>query len=81
MHEEIIAVNGTELWVAEQGTGPPLVLCTGGPGCCDYLGPVAAMVDDLVRVYRFEPRGCGRSAAAGPYDLATSLARIIHEAG
>jgi proline iminopeptidase len=74
MHEQVIAVNGTELWVAAQGSGAPLILCSGGPGCCDYLEPVAAMVDDLVSVYRFEPRGCGRSSAAGPYDLRTCLA-------
>ncbi|MGH2535439.1 MAG: alpha/beta fold hydrolase [Thermomicrobiales bacterium] len=76
MQDAIVAVNGTDLWVAEQGMGYPLILCAGGPGCCDYLGPVAAMVDDLVRVYRFESRGCGRSAVDGPYDLATSLADL-----
>jgi proline iminopeptidase len=74
--ERIIAVNGTRLWVAEQGAGEPIVLCSGGPGCCDYLGPVAAMLDDRARVYRFEPRGCGRSAADGPYDLPTWLADL-----
>ena len=45
----------------------------GGPGCDDYLGPVAAMVDDLCRVIRFEPRGCGRSDWDGNYDLDTLL--------
>ncbi len=35
---------------------------------CDYLGPVAAMVDDLVQVYRFHPRGCGSSSVSPPYD-------------
>ena len=76
MHERLIAVNGAELWVAEQGARFPLVLCNGGLGCCDYLGPVAAMVDDLVQVARFEPRGCGRSSRAGPYDLQTCLADL-----
>ncbi len=38
---------------------------------CDYLGPVAAMVDDLVQVYRFHPRGCGSSSVSPPYDLQT----------
>ncbi|MGE3597024.1 MAG: alpha/beta fold hydrolase [Dehalococcoidia bacterium] len=73
MREELMHVNGATLWVAEQGEGSPLVLCNGGPGCCDYLGPVAAMVDDLARVYRWEPRGCGRSSATPPYDLEASL--------
>lgn len=74
--ERSITVNGAELWVAEQGAGAPLILGSGGPGCCDYLGPVAAMVDDLARVYRFEPRGCGRSSPGGPYDLPTWLADL-----
>jgi proline iminopeptidase len=43
MGERLIEVNGTTLWVAEQGDGAPIVLCSGGPGCCDYLGPVAVM--------------------------------------
>jgi proline iminopeptidase len=72
----MIAVNGANLWVAEQGAGPALVLCSGGPGVCDYLGPVADMIDDLARVYRFEPRGCGRSSAEGPFDLPTALADL-----
>lgn len=71
--ERMLAVNGAQLWVTEQGAGAPLVLCSGGWGCCDYLGPVAAMVEDLARVYRWEPRGCGRSRPDGPYDLHTNL--------
>ena len=76
MAERMVAVDGAELWVTEQGAGEPLILCTGGPGSCDYLGPVAAMIDDLVRVIRFEPRGCGRSTTGGPYDVATCLADL-----
>lgn len=76
MRERLIAVNGVELWVAEQGVGPPVALCNGGWGCSDYLGPVAAMVDDLATVYRWEPRGCGRSSPRGPYDLQTCLADL-----
>ena len=69
-----IAVNETQLWIAESGAGHPVLLTPGGPGCCDYLGPVAALIDDMVRVIRWEPRGCGQSDPAGPYDLATTLA-------
>ena len=71
--ERLITLNDAELWVAEQGAGIPLVLCNGGFGCCDYLSPVAAMVDDLARVVRWESRGCGRSSPGGPYDLVTML--------
>ena len=45
----------------------------GGPGCDDYLGPVAEMIDDLCQVIRFEPRGCGRSDWNGNYDVDTLL--------
>ena len=76
MHERMMEINGAELWVAEQGTGQPLLLCNGGPGCCDYLAPIASMVDDLARVYRFEPRGCGRSSTVGPYNVETCIADL-----
>lgn len=55
MRERTVNVNGAELWVAEQGKGKPLVLCTGGLGFCDYLEPIAEILDDLVLVYRFDP--------------------------
>ncbi len=76
MRERLLSANGAELWVAEQGTGIPMMLCNGGPGCCDYLGTVAECIDDVAQVYRFEPRGCGRSSSAGPYDLPTTLADL-----
>jgi len=71
--EEIVTANGAALWTATQGAGPPVVLCHGGPGIYDYLEPVAAMVDDLATVHRYDQRGCGRSEDRGPYDVATSL--------
>jgi proline iminopeptidase len=65
------SINGVSLWTAIHGKGRPMVLCHGGPGGYDYLEPVAAMVDDLSRVLRYDQRGSGRSQAAGPYDVAT----------
>lgn len=73
MTEQFITSDGAKLWTISQGEGIPLMLCNGGPGCCDYLAPVAAMVDDLARVLRFEQRGCGRSEAIPPYDVETCL--------
>lgn len=35
----------------------------------DYLGPVAAMVEDLCTVHRYDQRGGGRSPAAGPFTV------------
>lgn len=72
--EYFAAINGTKLWFAESGAGKPVLLLPGGPGCCDYLGSVAAQIDTEAHVYRMEPRGCGRSHPAGPYDVATTLA-------
>ena len=56
-----------------EGVGPPFVLHPGGGGFEDYLAPVASLVDDLVTVIRFDPRGCGASERKTPYDLATAL--------
>ncbi len=49
------------------------MLCNGGPGCPDYLGPVAGMVDNVAQVIRFEERGCGRSDAGPPYSIEASV--------
>ncbi len=73
MPERLADINGARIWLAETGRGDPVMLCNGGPGCCDYLEPVASMIDDRARVYRWEQRGCGRSSAAGPFDLETTL--------
>jgi len=73
MTETFISSDGARLWTVAQGTGAPIVFCNGGPGCCDYLAPVAAMLDDIAQVIRFEQRGCGRSDHAPPYSVETCL--------
>ncbi|MDP9359378.1 MAG: alpha/beta hydrolase [Chloroflexota bacterium] len=73
---EYVGVSGAELWTSRQGCGPALVLCHGGPGMWDYLGPVAEMVDDLATVYRYDQRGCGRSSGGPPFDVATAVADL-----
>jgi proline iminopeptidase len=74
--ERTVDVNGARLWVTEEGAGPALILCNGGPGCGDYLAPVSAMLNDVACVYRFEPRGCGRSSPEGPFDVATCVSDL-----
>ena len=69
--EQVLQINGVQLWTAVQGTEIPMVLCHGGPGGYDYLGPVADMVADLCRVVRYDQRGSGRSQPIGPYDVST----------
>jgi proline iminopeptidase len=75
MHDGVQRVEsgGVRLWTATRGTGCPVLLCSGGPGCADYLEPVAAMIDDLAQVIRFEQRGCGRSDASSSYTIADCL--------
>lgn len=52
------------------------MLCNGGPGCCDYLEPIAQMLDDIAKVVRFEQRRCGRSDPAPSYDIETCVADL-----
>ena len=73
MSENFVVSEGVSIWTARTGEGYPVMLCNGGPGCCDYLAPVAEMLDDMARVVRFEQRGCGRSQHAPPYNVETCL--------
>ena len=76
MTEQFVCSEGARLWTISKGSGIPVVLCNGGPGCCDYLAPVAAMLDDIAQVIRFEARGCGRSDPLPPYTVETCLADL-----
>ena len=68
--------RGGQIWTTAEGTGTPLLLCNGGPGCCDYLQPVAQLALDVARVIRFEASGYGRSEANPPYDIKACLQDI-----
>ena len=75
----IPAEDGVELWVEVTGGGHgiPLVLCHGGPGMWDNLGPLASLVDQDRLVVRWDQRGCGRSGGtSGPFSIAQSLADL-----
>jgi|TARA_Y100000310_G_scaffold330445_1_gene402084 proline iminopeptidase len=74
--ERLIKNGSAEIWTTTNGSGIPFILCNGGPGCDDYLGPVSDMVEDMCQVIRFEPRGCGRSTYDGNYDLDTTIEDI-----
>jgi proline iminopeptidase len=67
--DRVVADDGCRLWTASSGSGPPVVLCHGGPGLWDYLAPVAEMLDDTFAIHRWDQRGCGRSGGAPPYTL------------
>jgi proline iminopeptidase len=71
--------DGVGLWVERTGGGPgvPLVLCHGGPGLWDNLGPLAALVDQERLVVRWDQRGCGRSGGtAGPFSVERFVADL-----
>jgi proline iminopeptidase len=62
--------DGTELWTTLSGVGPPVVCLHGGPGLWDYLASLAALLDGMFTVIRFDQRGCGRSTAdGGPFTI------------
>jgi len=73
--EHVPATNAS-LWTIRQGKGPPVVLCHGGPGLWDYLELMADMIDDLVTVYRYDQRACGRSSGGPPFDVASAVADL-----
>lgn len=49
------------------------MLLHGGPGVPDYLGPVAAMLEDLTVVHRYDQRGVGGSPWTGHHTLERHL--------
>jgi proline iminopeptidase len=71
--ENFVTSGGVRLWTTVSGRGTPVLFFNGGPGCDDYLEPVARLIDNICQVVRFEPRGCGRSDWDGNYSLETFL--------
>jgi proline iminopeptidase len=66
------AADGIVLRVREGGEGPHLILCHGGPGLWDNLSDLGALLSGSSRVWRYDQRGCGRSAGQdGPYTVET----------
>lgn len=70
--------DGVKLWTAISGEQNQLAVmfCGGGPGCADYLEPVATLIDGVVQVIRFEQRGCGRSTEDYHCDVETTVADL-----
>ncbi|MEO6470105.1 MAG: alpha/beta fold hydrolase, partial [Acidimicrobiia bacterium] len=53
-----------------------VLLLHGGPGCPDYLAPVAACLSVRFRAVTFDQRGVGASPANGTFDIADYVADI-----
>lgn len=80
METHQVQAPGAVLHVREIGTGPAVVVLSGGPGCVHYL------VDDAIAPAGFrsihpEPRGVGRSTG-GPHDMERAVAdlEVVREA-
>ncbi|MBM7619335.1 proline iminopeptidase [Bacillus tianshenii] len=72
--QNYIKVDNTQIWTEKWGKGVPVILISGGPGCCNYMEPVAEIIGDTSEVIMFDPRGCGRSLFDGEgHDLETAL--------
>ena len=67
--ERYVYSGGARIWTCTSGKGIPFLMFNGGPGCDDYLDPVAKLIENVCHVVRFEPRGCGRSDWDGNYTI------------
>jgi proline iminopeptidase len=74
--EILVQIQGRTLWTVSAGVGQPVILCSGGPGCCDYLAPVAQLIDGAAQTIRFDPLGCGRSERGEEYSVDGCLAEL-----
>lgn len=68
------AVDGVRLFAEGVGEGEPLLLPSGGPGCINYLRPVAELLPHR-RCFLPDPRVVGQSEG-GPHDAATAVADL-----
>lgn len=67
-------------WTTGAASSPhqsPVLLIHGGPGIPDYLEPVAACLDDMWLVHRYDQRGVGGSPWQGNYTLDQVVADVI----
>ena len=75
MPERLLATNGIELSVLDEGSGPPMVLCHGFPELAySWRHQIPALVSAGYRVLAPDMRGYGRSSAPAEveaYDIAS----------
>lgn len=76
--EKILEIENARIWTEKKGQGGmPVILISGGPGTCNYLEPLSALIDDICEVIMFDPRGCGRSTYDGNgYNIESCLRDI-----
>jgi len=63
-HEEIISVNGVDLYTVSMGEGVPVVFVHGAAGLGhSYFLPAAREIASEFKAISYDQRGCGRSSA------------------
>ena len=70
----VSADDGNALYVGVTGTGPDVLMLSGGPGCVQYLED-DALAPRGFRSWYPEPRGVGRSQG-GPHTLSQAVADL-----
>ncbi|MGV9413530.1 alpha/beta fold hydrolase [Nocardia sp. NPDC003693] len=70
----VSADDGNSLHVGTVGSGPDVVVLSGGPGCVHYLED-ARLAPRGMRAWYPEPRGVGRSRG-GPHDMRQAIADL-----
>ena len=70
----VAAPDGTPLHVDFCGTGPDVLVLSGGPGLVNYLAD-EQLAPDGMRAWFPEPRGVGRSGG-GPHSMAEAVADL-----
>lgn len=73
-HRIVDARDGASLHVAATGSGPDVVVLSGGPGCVHYLAD-EKLAPRGFRAWFPDPRGVGRSGGGG-HDMATAVADL-----
>lgn len=73
---DVVTDDGTITACIQGGSGETVVLLHGGPGCPDYLQPVAQLLPAHLRVVTFDQRGVGGSAPARTFTLEDYLSDI-----
>jgi pimeloyl-ACP methyl ester carboxylesterase len=63
-------------WTTGASGATPVVMVNGGPGLPDYLAPVAALIEDLCEVHRYDQRGTGGSPWDGQHTVARHLSDL-----
>jgi pimeloyl-ACP methyl ester carboxylesterase len=66
VHAGVVPVDGAEIYYERRGTGPALLLISGGGGDAGFYRPIAGLLADEFTVLTYDIRGNSRSRLTGP---------------